>query len=273
MKLRILILLIAMCTAAVSCSREPVDEHLVVDGWIEDGGYPVVKLTSSIAVAEGALSSDDIAAHVLRWATVTVSDGEQTVFLTGMRDNRYFPPYVYTTYNMKGEAGKTYTLNVRYGKTEVSAEATIPEPQPLDTLYAEPASDGYVLRASFDAKADGRYIFFAQRDSLDSEYLLCQFSLVDGSTVKDKFEQVVYTGFSVRDVDYMLRYAPGEHVSVRFCNVDGPAFEFWRGYMDEWIFSRSPFFPVSASPMSNVTGGYGVWAGYGATYYEIDIPE
>ena len=250
-----------------------MDEHLVVDGWIEDGGYPVVKLTSSIAVCEGEMSEEDLRRHVLNWATVTVSDGEQTVTLMGMQDDRFFPPYIYTTYNMKGQAGKTYTLDVKYGKTTASAVTTIPAPEPLDTLYATKTADGYTLRAEFTPSEDAGYMCYSRRDGVDSSYKMCQFSLVDGNAVREHTMLIVFPGFSVVSDQYQKAFDPGEHVSVRFCKMDRQSYDFWKGYMDEWIFSRNPFFPVSANPQSNVVGGYGIWAGYGATYYEIDIPE
>ena len=101
-------LVLVSSVTLTGCAPEPVDEHIVIDGWIEDGGYPIVILTSSLSVEEGAVwSQDNLRKHVLTTATVTVSDGENSVVLMGKKDDRYFPPYIYTTSWLKGEAGKT----------------------------------------------------------------------------------------------------------------------------------------------------------------------
>ena len=90
----LLILMPALLSAFASCTPQVVDEHLVVDGWIEDGGYPVVIVTSSFPTLEKRWTQDDLAKHVLRLATVTVSDGENSVTLVGQRNDDYFPPYM-----------------------------------------------------------------------------------------------------------------------------------------------------------------------------------
>lgn len=37
--------------------------------------------------------------------------------------------------------------------------------------------------------------------------------------------------------------------------------------------SRNPFFPVNKKISSNVSSGYGYWAGYGSVYYKISISD
>lgn len=255
-----------------ACTVEKIDEHLVVDGWIEDGGYPVVILTSSVAVVDGTLDYDDLSKHVLNWATVSVSDGEQTVFLTGMEDDRYFPPYIYTTSSIKGQAGKTYTLNVKYGKTEASAVTSIPAPQTLTSIESSETSDGFTIKVGFTPKDGSYYGFFTRRDGKDSTYLACMYSLVDGANISGEYESLLFRGFDVMGTEFSWHYEHEDHVSVRFSTMDAASYGYWKGLFDEWIFSRNPFFPVRATPESNVVGGYGCWAGYGSTYYEIDIP-
>ena len=89
---------------------------------------------------------------------------------------------------------------------------------------------------------------YSRRDGIDSSYKMCQFSLVDGNAVREHTMLIVFPGFSVVSDKYQRTFEPGEHVSVRFCKMDRQSYDFWKGYMDEWIFSRNPFFPVSANP-------------------------
>ena len=257
---------------AVSCKVEKIDEHLVVDGWIEDGGYPVVILTSSVALVDGTLDYNDLSKHVLRWATVSVSDGENKVLLTGMKNDDYFPPYIYTTSKMKGQAGKTYTLNVRYGETEASAVTTIPAPQTLTKLEVNETAEGSSIRVGFTPVDGSYYGFFSKREHKDSSYLACMYSLVEGHGLPTDYESLIYCGFDIMGSEYKFFYESGDHVYVRFSTMDQVSYNYWKGLFDEWAFSRSPFFPAQSTAPSNVVGGYGCWAGYGSSFYEIDIP-
>ena len=99
-----------------ACQEEFRDnrEEIVVEGWIESGGAPVVLLTRTFVV-ETRWETDGETSVVLPWGKVTVSDGINEVILTGDYDERYFPPYAYSTSRMKGVPGRTYHLTVEYG--------------------------------------------------------------------------------------------------------------------------------------------------------------
>ena len=106
----------------ISCYEDDdeVAMKIVVEGWIESGGTPMVMLTNSIPVTTYEKTGEN-AEFVLPWGKVTVSDGTQTVILTGDYDERYFPSYVYTTSKMRGVPGRTYHLTVEYGDYVVTA--------------------------------------------------------------------------------------------------------------------------------------------------------
>ena len=255
--------------ALVCCSPEPADEHIVVDGWIEDGGFPVVMLTSSLPVWENTWSAEDLRSHVLTLATVTVSDGENSVVLTGMKNDNYFPPYIYTTSHLRGEAGKTYSLEVKYGRTVVSAVTTIPSPQPLLEVRSELQGDGYMVYCRFTRQPGSYYAFFSRREGKDKMYLPSFMTLVDGDATAGgaEYDVSVMRGFDINAPEHHEDYYElGDQVSVRFCTMDRDSYEFWKGYEESWIMSHNPFFPVTSGVHSNITGGYGLWAGYGATY-------
>ena len=264
--------IILFAVLAAACEVEKIPEHIVVDGWIEDGGYPVVILTSSVAVVEGVMDYDDLERHVLKWATVSVSDGENNYPLMGKKDDRYFPPYIYTSYSFKGQAGKSYTLNVKYGETEASAVTTIPAPQALTQIAPNVTEDGSTIKVRFTPQDDSYYLFFTKRAQKDSTYMPSMYSLVDGSAVSGEYESIVFPGFHIMGSEFSWYFESGDKVSVRFCTMDRDAHAYWKAVDDQWIFSRSPFFPVHSGAPSNVVGGYGYWVGYGTTYYDVDIP-
>ena len=107
--------------------------EIVIDGWIEVGKGATVVLTQSVMVHpednESEIRLQDIP---IRWAKVTVSDGEREEILVGRMDEDIFPPYKYTGTAIKGEAGKKYSVKVEYSGRTVTAETTIPHAVKID---------------------------------------------------------------------------------------------------------------------------------------------
>ena len=105
-----LALIALILAAACTPSWQPEgEERLVVEGWIDAGGFPIVMVTTSVPTSTEYQNIDDQKNHLARHAKITVSDGENSVILTGMDNKKYFPPYIYTTADMRGVAGKSYT--------------------------------------------------------------------------------------------------------------------------------------------------------------------
>ena len=77
------LLVLALLAAACTPTWQPEgEEKLVVEGWIDDGGFPVVMVTTSVPTSTEYQSIDDQKDHLVRHARVTVSDGETSVSLT-----------------------------------------------------------------------------------------------------------------------------------------------------------------------------------------------
>ena len=127
--------------------------EIVIDGWIEVGKGATVVLTQSVMVHpednESEIRLQDIP---IRWAKVTVSDGEREEILVGRMDEDIFPPYKYTGTAIKGEAGKKYSVKVEYSGRTVTAETTIPHAVKIDdfkVLKSEDCDTLYRIDVSF----------------------------------------------------------------------------------------------------------------------------
>ena len=264
--------LLLSCTAT---QPEAADTVLVIDGWIDDGGFPVVMVTSSASVTPEGLSAEDMDSHVMRFAKVTVDDGQNSVILTGMPDKRYYPPYIYTTGHLRGEAGKTYNLSVSCKGMEVHATTTIPEKVALESVEAvrsETSDTLYSLALRFtDDRTQRRYYQnFVKTEGQDSCYRPALMGVLDnaefppGQTVLNIYPEQKYTieGFS-------LYFPKGRRVYLKFCTTDEAVHSYWESFQNSMSFTRLPLFPVRSNIKSNIEGGYGLWAGYGASFYEI----
>lgn len=258
----------------------PVDDpEIVVEGWIEDGGYPVVIVTTSLPVSTEYQDWDVLEEHLVRWAKVTVSDGDSEVVLSGRVDRNYFPPYIYTTTRMRGEEGKTYSLKVEYSGRVETAQTTIPSKVPLEYIKVVEKEDGYGVVAGLkdDPLTKDYYKFFAMVEGVDSSFVSSFLGLVDDEVLGAGVNEVAVNRAFISNFTTIERspvsYLEDDVVRVRFCAMPETVFNYWSDYDDVMSLSTNPFFPVNKKIRSNVSSGLGYWAGYGSSYYRVSIAD
>lgn len=280
-KVPVRILLIPIILFAVCCSgeEEPArDDKLVVEGWIEAGSGPVVMLSASLSPSAGNGDGSELQNHVIKWAKVTVSDGENSAVLVGKYAKGYFPPYIYTSGRIIGEAGKTYNLEVEYEGFHASAVTTIPAAVGLDDVSVEPQEGSghlYTIKAMFrDPAAEKNYYrFFTRVEGRDSTYVPCFLGVFDDADLQTPATVTVNQGRSLNHIECKDTGFPGgQTIHVKFCTMDEAAYRFWSDFDKMTSLSDSPIFSSRFSLRSNITGGIGCWVGYGAAYYTVKTP-
>lgn len=272
------ILLLSFGVLLCSCEGDilpPQQSQMVVEGWIEEGGYPVVMLTYSIPVSEDESSIDSLGQFLIRWARVAVSDGENTVILSGKYTKDYFPPFIYTSTAMHGEAGKTYTLTVDYKAHHATATTTVPASVPLDRVYSELLSEkdsAYSVRAVFrhDAMRQRYFKLFTHISGQPLPYYSAFMGLFDCAMLDNPADVLVNSGMSIANFgDYKARFFKGDIVSVKLCTMDEMSYRFWYDYAESENFESNPFMPATSNIVSNISGGLGYWCGYGSSVKTI----
>ena len=273
-----ILLALSLLLPLLSCRKEegPVRDRLVVEGWIDSGGNPRVMVTSSFTPGADSVSLKDLYDHVLRWCKVTLSDGEEETVLTGMYSRDPFPSYIYSTGRMRGEVGKTYTLQVDADGRSASARTTIPPPCRLESLESV-SFDGsdslFLIRARFrwDPERQERYKFFVRIENADSSYVAASMSL-SGTVAPDGMTEVtIRPGYSLFRRK-RLAFASGERVFIKISTLEEDLYWFWKTYEDQLSLARTPFFSIDRGLPGNVEGALGYFAGYGSTEYEITLP-
>lgn len=281
---RFLFVSMAALTAALlllaACGRgfdDVAGPQLVVEGWIDSGRFPVVMVSRTVPITDDYQSTDNLAASVERWARVTVSDGERVAVLVGMADEGYFPPYVYTTSDLRGVPGRTYRLTVDCPDgTHAEAVTTIPEPAAIDSLAFVPAPEADTLRQLYAYVGGGRagadrYRVFTQVLGSPYGYRPAYLGLATGEMLPANGRMPVNRGRLNMEHDFTPYFAVGDTVMVKLARIDGDAYRFWRGYEDMMELSRNPLFPVTANLHSNVSGALGYWFGYGSAFGSVVI--
>ena len=275
-------LFVLMLLAA--CQEESHDgrEEIVVEGWIESGGAPVVLLTKTFVVELGK-DVDGETSVVLPWGKVTVSDGTKSVILTGDYDERYFPPYVYTTSTsrMKGEPGRTYHLTVEYGNRVATAQTTIPMPDSLEALAVTPCADVdsmYQITAYYDDDPSTKdyYMFFTRIFNKETRYYPSLLGVADDSRLIEKNQQVVQPGmhfFTSEDNKYRPYYHEADSVQIKFAKIDATTYAIQKAYTEMISLASNPLFTSDISMPTNIQGGLGYWCGYAVTKYNVVIAD
>ena len=275
--------IITLIATVCGCNDAPLipesRPQVVVEGWIEHRGFHVVMVTTTVPVTETIKDIKDLKDHVVNWAKVSVSDGNDEIVLIGQKNDDYFPPYIYTSTAMRGEAGKTYTLKVEYSNRTVVARTTIPEPKDLEYIKvakAESVDSLYYLIGGIndDPLTKDYYKVFTKVAGKDSTYVSSFMGLTDDAILSEKKKEIpINNGTGRIDEPLITHFTADDMVQVRFCTLDDESWKYWSDFEELQSLTTNPFFPISTVIRSNVKGGLGYWAGYGATYYKVSIPD
>ncbi|HET8827972.1 MAG TPA: DUF4249 family protein, partial [Pelobium sp.] len=234
---------IIACEKQPSNNREGYSPKFVVEGWIEEGGYPYVMLTHNLPFFT-AMDSAQLNEVVIRWAKVSVSDGTTTEILTGMKDNRYFPPYGYKGSEIKGEAGKTYTLKIEYAGNILTAETSIPQNAKLDSIWFTAKEEGLKQQLNVKFSDDAIDTNFYRLFTRTAEDEIFYPSLLSVQTDKyfngKQFSLQVNRGpknnLKIRNEAF---FNTGDTVFVKFSAIPKSAYEFWSSFNDEVLNSSN----------------------------------
>ncbi|MNQ50263.1 hypothetical protein D3C85_641940 [compost metagenome] len=276
--------LLVLTIVVISCNDNDfsteinLESKIVVEGWIEEGDVPQLILSSSIPITE-VVDSTNVLDHVIRSAKVTISDGQIIEVLRVKNDTDRVPPFVYYGTQIKGEAGKTYTLKIEYLNRVVSASTTIPKT--VDLTSAEYVKDhvadstGYIFVKFDDPLKEKNYYQIATRLDEQEPIFVPAFygNLDDKNFDSPKISMQVNRGVLLfPKTKYKPYFTDGDIIFVKLRTMNKDAFDFWNSWQNEIVNSRNPIYPSNTSLKSNIKGGIGIWAGYGHSTILVRTP-
>lgn len=271
---------------AVSCTPQavPNEPEIVLEGWIDEGGHPIVMLHKSINFTEDFNTMEDlIEEKIIYLGKVTVSDGETSVVLTGRVDTAYLPPYSYSSVRIMGESGRAYRVEAEFEGKKVSAVTTIPPKALFDSISVEsmPDKPGFFRLTGYltDMKDQSDYFVVFYRYKGEKQYRnglhgVASDIAADTSGVLRIPIYKNMAGTSLVDKDSLSTrfFRLGDTLEIKLAAIDGVSYRFWESFASLTITSTIPFLPVSENIYTNVSGGRGYWCGYGSSTYTI-VPE
>ncbi|MBA3899157.1 MAG: DUF4249 domain-containing protein [Bacteroidetes bacterium] len=294
------ILPLAFTLLFISCEREievelpPVEEKLVIEGFIEQGVPPLVFLTRSMGYFEPT-DINTLQNIIVRDATVSISTNGTAIELELYCISQLPPTLLpmiselsglpvaqlisfnycfYTTLNPDyfGKIGSSYALEVNHKNEEYTSFTTIPQPVPVDSLWfikrEQAKPEGLVwLKFTDPANRYNAYRVYSKRLGKDGN-----FTPVSGSVFEDKFfdgkpvEFYFYPGRRGQEEFSNLLVVEGDTVVIKFCSIDEGVFRFLRDFETSIVSNGNPF-AAPSTISSNIKGGaLGYWGGYGVTY-------
>ncbi len=250
--------------------------QIVVEGLIEDGGFPVVILTRSLPVSSEFHEIDTLSEYIIRWARVTVSDGVTSAVLTGKYDKRYYPPYIYTTSRIRGESGKQYSLFVEYNDFKLQASTYIPSRPESCVFRVVPCPDSdslYQIKARIRDNANEKnyYQFFTRTGTFTRQYLASYLGSITDDVLNEETDFPVYRGHTLGNKNYTPYFLANDTVSVKFAQVDEKSYRIWDSYTKILSLSSNMFLSAYSNIETNIQGGMGYWCGYSAITNYIAI--
>ena len=277
-------LLFVFAIIITSCSTDNVSEQksleskLVVEGWIEEGDYAQVLLSSSIPVTD-VIDSTNILNHAIRAAKITISDGTTSEVLRVKTDKNRVPPFVYFGSTLKGEAGKQYSLKIEYLNRIVEATTIIPGTVSLKSAEyvkkVETDTTGYVFVKFDDPINEKNYYQIATKIDGEEPIFVPSFygNLDDKNFTTSLISVQINRGVLLfPKTKFTPYFADGDLIHVKLRTQNKDALDFWNSWQNEIVNSRNPIYPANTSLKSNVKGGIGIWAGYGQSTLIVKTP-
>lgn len=255
---------------------EPAPDLPVIEGWIDTDGSPLVLFTSSLSPDN---EPEELSEMVVRWGKVTISDGEQTIIMSGGKSDLYFPPYRFYTHGMKGVPGRTYEITADFMKLHARAVSRMPEPTPISEVTVEPIAGNDTLVSAtlwFEGPRDvpAYYTLLIQDLDKKSAPVHCMLGTVKATKSGERYGiPVLHPKQAYIPVEnFTPQPRRGERLLLTLARIDSISYEFWRSYDDIVSFGNNPLVSPSTDLPSNVDGGLGIFTARGTTRYPLIIP-
>lgn len=203
--------------------------------------------------------------------------------------------YIDINSNFKDFAQNSYSyqLDINWNHALVTAKTTIPAPTIINSVWCqckETVGEEYkcYIWASIkdpDTLGNNLYATFKRlksSDKIDPKFVRCARStrsdiLFNGTNFTTYFSRsgkvagndgglLPFYGSGIKEDKPIEK----DVVLFKLSQIDNATYKFWRSLKMQDEMGENPFSePINL--VSNIKGGLGIWAGYGATYYKIPI--
>lgn len=276
---------------------DPADANALSNSYVRDAQVKMIRGNDTIALE--MYCTDDLSPVELLVASEFLGLPPETVLALNIC--LYTVSLSNSNPNALGVAGETYTLLVDKDQHHLKAVTKLNFPIPLDSIwFASPSGNaqdslGFIYGSLSDPDTLGNaYRWSSKRINRYPQWITSdtylrgqQKDLVFTNPLPSVYDDEFFNGLSFEFAYYRGRipfsdkfddrqeergfFKRGDTVVVKGSSIDMNVFKFFKSYEDQLANQGSPF-ATPNNAKSNVEGGLGVWAGYGA-YYDTLICE
>lgn len=272
------------CLISLSCQKEieleqpAYQKKIVVDGYIETGQPAHIFLTMSSPFLT-QYDSASIRASFLNYAKITLTSslGEEEV-LTLFRENRFFPPFVYKSVDIKGQEGIFYRIKVEVMGQTLSAETMItPAVEIVGSRFIEVNDSTGFWEVAIDASKHGELFLFTRMKShlaqedfhpsfnpvykvKNSQQGLVWLRLLSSSKFKSYFNN---TGSMVYENYERYVFDRRDTIELIVGTIDATSYQVLNSLFVDMFNQENPFAFNGNRIETNIEGGIGRWTGIG----------
>lgn len=266
------------CTKEVNVNLPETDPQLVIEGWIEQGKYPIVYLTKSKKYTD-KIDSSNFLNYIASVAKVTVSNNYNSEVLTLKLNQNQFPFYYYEGTEILGEIGDTYTIKVELSGKTYEGSTTILPSVSLTKYEFQPVENDTTkkfinIQFQDPPEVKNYYRVYIKRLNKDHSYKPCYLSTINdvGFNGESFSYQIVRNYSSSLQEDDTRYFVQGDSVMVKFCAIDQKTHDYWKTIDGLIAVSANPFGLSTNTPLSNFTNdALGIFYGLSSKNYLIVI--
>lgn len=279
---------LASCEKELDIDLPQPDAKLVVEGWIENGEYPVVIVTRNSSYFAPIDTNFLMDSLFITNALVIVSDGFVNDTLQPQFDfDAYlkgaWPIFYYKGSKFKGVEHGQYSLYIEAEGEVITGNTDIPTFVGFDTLWWEAEAGtgdslGYMHAMITDNGSEKNYYrIFSKRLGRDYNFIPVMESIYDDMYFNGlTFEYEIIRGELNYEDEELFEdpefgsYKRGDSVVVKLSTINKAHYDFWRTLEEDVMAGGNPFTnPVTIR--HTVDGALGVFGGYGSVCDTIVI--
>lgn len=250
---------------------------LVIEGWIEEGEYPIVIVTRALDLTDDDTRIEDA---IEKWCRVTIYDDGIPHVLTARKNTAYNPNFIFTSNKFVGMAGHTYRLTVETEDTVAQAESTIlpcASIQAMDAVMTQDSETSFTIRTFLTGiQKDLHYKIFCKGDGDSRHFPAFAANLSGAEYDRDAGVNVSrgpHSAFLDVGQSFSHYFSAGETVEVKICSMDQKVYDFWMAYDLNVSLSNNLFLNFVSDCPGNISGAKGYWAAYGSSLKIFRLPD
>lgn len=254
-------------------AQKEFDPKFIIEGVIENGAAPVVKVMHNIP-NNFVIDEEQLEALIVRWATVKVSGGGEEEILTLTRNDKVFPYLFYVGNSLKGKAGQKYKLEVKYNNDVLLSETEIPLHKPaiegVSYEWLDPEKAQPVVKID-NANQGANYLLFTKLDTQHDFYPTTPRGIKAIDQAGKQFAVSLMRTRSILDSMNSSRYyAKGDEIAIKVSNVSATSYSLWSAVSQQGL--QLSFLNYSSDFTGNIEGnGVGIWYGSNSSVNKLII--